>query len=94
MNDLILFFDGCHKIYYADRNDFETVQKMRGYDYEVIDGDFEDNLNGLWAQSCMLRFVQPADLDRNKPEVEQGHDELPDDFIMKLENYYGGHVNA
>lgn len=88
MDNLILFFDGCHKIYYADRNDVATINDMTEYGYGVIDGDFENNLRELWDKSCYLRFVESADMDSTKPSVEQGCPDGLRGFTRKLKNYY------
>jgi hypothetical protein len=91
MDNLILFHDGCHKIYYADRRDIATTSQMKEYGYDIIDGIFGNNLRELWGASCPLRFVNPADLDSGKPEIEQGNDDADclDWFIADLREYYG-----
>ena len=96
MGNLILFFDGCHKIYYAERGDTATIDQMQEYGYDVIDGDFENNLRDRWDSSCGLRFVQPADLDGDKPEVKQGSDDADclDWLIADLRERYGYEVVA
>lgn len=89
-NNLVLFYDGCHKIYYAERTDRPTIDMMTGYGYEVIDGDFNKNLTELWEQSCGLRFVEPADLDFSKPHISQTDPaRAMQGFKTKLSRYYG-----
>lgn len=91
-NNLILFFDGCHKIYYATRSDMTTIDQMKEWSYKVIDGDFSENIDYLWANSCCLRFVEPADLDPCKPCVTQFQKGGLKGFRTKLHNYYKNHV--
>jgi hypothetical protein len=67
---MILFFDDCHKIYYAADDDHFTINKMRSYGYEPFAGDADD-MQGLWENSCSLRFISPANLDTNAPHVYQ-----------------------
>lgn len=89
MTKLVLFFDGCHKIYYAAADDTATIEKMTGYGYDtIIPAKFNKTLRELWGQSCFLRFVQPADLDLAKPSVEQGQPGGLSGFPTKLRNYY------
>lgn len=85
--DLVLFFDGCHKIYYAQRSDTEAINQMLGYGYEVIDGNFIENLNRLWDTSCGLRFIEPANLDPALPTVEQCEPDMGD-FADRLRAHY------
>jgi hypothetical protein len=89
MDNFILFFDGCHKIYYADRTDVATIDQMKEWGYSVIDGDFLSNLGDLWEKSCSLRFIQPADLDAWMPAIEQGQIDGMSEFIGKLVSYCG-----
>lgn len=71
-NKLVLFFDGCHKIYFAEADDQATIAKMNGYGYETIKPEkFGQELRELWAVSCSLRFVQHAAFDPKAPEVFQ-----------------------
>lgn len=73
MTELVLFYDDCHKIYYAKADDQKTIDQMTGYGYTTITGDFRKNLDELWAKSCPLRMIDPADLDFKQPSVPQGH---------------------
>ena len=92
MNNVILFFDGCHKIYYAERTDRQTIDEMRGYGYEVIDGDFSQNLAELWRKSCPLKFVEPANLDFSQPHINQFETIELQVFETQLKKYYAGAV--
>lgn len=89
-NDLVLFFDGCHKIYYAHGDDCATIDQMISYGYEAIVGNFSKNLAELWRKSCGLRFVEPADFDSKKPRVEQFKVGGLRGFRTILSNYYKG----
>jgi hypothetical protein len=90
MDKLTLFFDGCHKIYYAERADRHTIDEMREYGYEVITGDFSQNLDELWRKSCSLKFIEPADLDFSRPHVSQFETIELQVFETRLKKYYGG----
>lgn len=70
--DLVLFFDGCHKIYYAESSDTKTITKMNEYGYPTIKPDnFTKELRELWSVSCSLRFVQHANFDPKAPQIYQ-----------------------
>lgn len=70
--DLVLFFDGCHKIYYAEAGDTKTIAQMNEYGYDTIKPEkFGKELRELWASSCSLRFVQHAAFDPKAPQVYQ-----------------------
>lgn len=70
--NLVLFFDGCHKIYFAETSDTETIEKMNGWGYPTIKPEnFGKELRELWAVSCSLRFVQHANFDPKAPQVFQ-----------------------
>lgn len=92
-NNLVLFFDGCHKIYYAERTDQETIDKMIGYGYRVAYNDFNTTLDQYWRESCGLKFISPANLDQNLPSVEQFQKGGMRGFKTKLANYYKGIAN-
>ena len=84
---MILFFDGCHKIYYASPKDKETINKMRGWGYDPFHGN-SDDLQDLWENSCSLRFIQHADFADDAPEIRQS-DEREDvyEFATEIEEY-------
>lgn len=92
-SDLVLFYDGCHKIYYCQSSDTERIAEMRGYGYEVETGDFWGSLKDKWQQSCGLRFVQPADTyDNEAPQIEQGKSNKLHSLSglrKQLKEYYG-----
>jgi hypothetical protein len=72
---MILFYDGCHKIYYANEDEHETIGKMVSYEYDPIHTagveQFEATVRDLYEGSCGLRFIHPADLSDNRPNVYQ-----------------------
>ena len=67
---MILFYDGCHKIYYARGNDKETIRQMLSWDYEIICGNAAV-MQELWENSCSLRFIQHANFDKEGPQIYQ-----------------------
>lgn len=72
MENLVLFFDGCHKIYYCEASDQKTIDQMTEYGYETIKPEkFGKELRELWASSCSLRFVSHASFDPKAPQVFQ-----------------------
>ena len=89
-NNLILFYDGCHKIYYAERTDQVAINRMKKYGYEVIDGNFSKNLTELWRKSCPLKFVSNAKLISFAPEVNQMRWSDMKGFRTRLKEYYKG----
>lgn len=93
-NNLILFFDGCHKIYYAERDDQEIINQMTGYGYKVYDDNFSKDLANIWreAGACGLRFIHHADCDMSKPQVSQFQVGGLRGFRTKLANYYKEHA--
>lgn len=89
MNDnLVLFFDGCHKIYYCELSDTDTIEKMKEYSYEPITGDFSKNLADLWRKSCPLKFVDHADFEAGAPTVPQCELSKMRGFRTRLSDYY------
>lgn len=89
-SNLILFYDGCHKIYYAERTDEATIGQMKGYGYDVIDGNFGASLKELWRKSCSLRFVEPANLDFSHPHISQFQAGGLRGFRTILRDYFEG----
>lgn len=62
-------YDGCHKIYLCDTPDKVTEMANMGYDIIHV-----SRLAEVWKDTCWLRFISPASLDR--PDyVKQGDDE-------------------
>lgn len=71
LNQLVLFFDGCHKIYFAEASDQATIEKMKEYGYSVMADNFSKDLDDCWKASCSLKFVEHADFDPKAPKVYQ-----------------------
>lgn len=76
---MILFYDDCHKIYYADESETDTIDQFLGYGYDKIEGDFATNVRELYTGSCSLRFISPANLD-DRPSVGQFAEEIDEDM--------------
>lgn len=91
MNQFIVFYDGCHKIYYAHEYELEEIGKMVMYGYDPIrihsDGDVRHVLQNLWENSCSLRFIEPASLDPKLPWLAQFDDDI-DSFLDEFYSYW------
>lgn len=86
---MILFFDGCHKIYYCADSDKGTIRKMRGWGYEPFRGNALV-MQELWENSCGLRFIQHADFDDNAPQLYQFDErENVTDFAKEVFDFLG-----
>jgi hypothetical protein len=91
MNEFVVFFDGCHEIYYAWIGDTKTIADMRerGWDDEdMIIPNFHQDVRYImmecWDMSCPLRFVQPANLDDKLPTLRQ----FDEDFEVFFHQFY------
>lgn len=71
LNNLVLFFDGCHKIYFAEITDQATIDQMKEYGYPVMSNNFSKDLDECWRASCSLKFVEHAAFDPKAPKVYQ-----------------------
>src|SRR5687768_8338508 len=92
MNEFVVFFDGCHKIYYAWEGELETIERMTGYGYDPIrqyyDGDVRYLLKDMWERwSCELRFISPANLVEYLPHLRQGDDDI-EQFLSDFYDYF------
>lgn len=88
LNNLVLFFDGCHKIYYAKADDKATIDNMVDNGYAIYRDNFSKDLAELWRDSCSLRFVSPADLDFSQPHINQFEARAMRGFRTRLKNYF------
>lgn len=52
-------FDGCHKFYLVENEEDQRMLEELGYTIYKI-----DDLPRAWADSCPLRFIDSADLER------------------------------
>ena len=53
-------YDGCHKIYICES--IEDEEMMKGWGYKIYP---LEQLPEIWENSCSLRFISNAKLDRD-----------------------------
>ena len=89
MENIILYFDGCHKLYYVHASDTATIHSMSDRGWEPSDMFPLDALKTFWEASCPLRLVSPASLDEDMPSIPQFEEDVDiPAFIEQVRSYY------